>query len=121
MKNVLVIDDDKSNRDLLKEYLTKAGYQVLAAKDGEEGINLFRNACSIDIVITDIEMPKMDGNAMAHHIRTSDKAHTRIIAITGAGDSFLKLELFDVVLQKPINLVRLVSLIETVLRKSSKH
>ena len=116
MKKVLIIDDNKMFRELLKKYLTVKGYHVSVAKDGKDGINLFRNACNFDVVITDVEMPIIDGIAFAHLIRTSGKPQTPILAITGAFDSLQQKEVFDLVIQKPFSFERLESVIKSFFR-----
>ena len=62
-KNILVIDDDAHIRRVIELKLRNAGYQVLIAKDGEEGLNLIKSLHP-DVVITDIVMPKLDGSAV---------------------------------------------------------
>ena len=104
MKCILVIDDDLSVRELLERYLSKLGYHVIVAKDGKDGINLFRVGCNVDVVITDVEMPIMDGNVVANFIRTSKTPQIPILAITGACDSLDKEHLFNMVLSKPFAL-----------------
>ena len=116
MKKVLIIEDNKMVRELLKENLTKMGYYVSVAKDGKDGINLFRSACDFDVVITDVEMPKMNGNAVARFIRASEKPQTPILAITGAFDFLPQKEMFNEVLPKPFDLERLRSVIESFFR-----
>ncbi len=62
-KNILVIDDDAHIRRVIELKLRNAGYQVLIAKNGEEGLNLIKSQRP-DVVITDIVMPKLDGKAV---------------------------------------------------------
>ena len=59
-KTILLVDDEMDILDIKKRYLVQAGYQVLVAWDGVEGLDLFRKK-SIDLIITDIMMPNMDG------------------------------------------------------------
>jgi len=58
--NILVIDDEKSQRDILADILSDAGYQVTCAADGYDGLELIEQG-SIDLVLTDLKMPKKDG------------------------------------------------------------
>ncbi len=60
MAKILVIDDEKSIRDTLKEILEYEDHQVDLAADGEEGLEQFKNN-KYDIVLLDIKMPKKDG------------------------------------------------------------
>ena len=59
-KKVLIIDDEPYIRRVLELKLKKQGYQIFSAKNGEEGLSCFKTE-QPDVVITDINMPKMDG------------------------------------------------------------
>ena len=59
-KTILLVDDEMDILDIEKRYLVQAGYQVLVARDGVEGLDLSRKK-SVDLIITDIMMPNMDG------------------------------------------------------------
>ncbi|MBF0401608.1 MAG: response regulator [Magnetococcales bacterium] len=83
MTNILVIDDDSTIRFLLKAILEQAGYHVLCASGGDEGLQLFR-AHTIELVITDILMPGTDGLAVIRELLASDP-ETKIIALSGGG------------------------------------
>lgn len=112
MDNILVIEDQDGLLNFLRETLTLMGYQVKIARDGEEGIKLFNKREDFDVVITDICMPRMDGNAVAKHIRNSDKPETPIVAITGFSDSIEK-GLFDISLLKPFKVQALLGAIRS--------
>jgi len=60
MKNILIIDDERSIRNALKEILEFEGFNVVDAEDGESGLSIMKQQ-SIDLVFCDIKMPKMDG------------------------------------------------------------
>ncbi len=59
-RTILLVDDEMDILDIQKRYLVQAGYQVLVARDGVEGLDLSRKK-SVDLIITDIMMPNMDG------------------------------------------------------------
>ena len=118
MKKVLIIDDDKIVREPIREYLTFMGYHVDVAKDGKAGIEMFRKTSDFDVVITDIEMPIMNGTAVANFIRASEKSKTYIVAISGSLESIRKKEMFDIVLPKPFPLKRLAAIIDNIQMKS---
>ena len=59
-RTILLVDDEMDILDIKKRYLVQAGYQVLVAWDGVEGLYLSRKK-SVDLIITDIMMPNMDG------------------------------------------------------------
>jgi CheY-like chemotaxis protein len=65
---LLIVEDNADLRELLTVFLTMHGYAVIAAEDGEAGLRLIRRQPP-DLVITDIEMPKMDGLSMIRELR----------------------------------------------------
>jgi CheY-like chemotaxis protein len=62
-------------------------------------------------VITDIEMPGMDGNEIARHVRASESSDTPIVAMTGSMDDLIHRELFNIILPKPYTMESLVQTI----------
>ena len=59
---ILVVDDESRMRKLVKDFLTRAGYQVLEAQDGEEAVDTFYSTKGINLLVLDVMMPKMDLN-----------------------------------------------------------
>jgi len=93
MTKVLIIEDDIVIRNMIRELLTKSGYEVAEAQNGVEGIKLFKKE-KYDLVITDIIMPEKEGIETIMEI----KRHTpnvKIIAVSGGGrihaDDYLNL------------------------------
>lgn len=66
--HILVVDDHPINRRLLADQLTTLGYRVITANDGLDALAVL-NANSIDIVLTDVNMPNMDGYRLTHRLR----------------------------------------------------
>jgi CheY-like chemotaxis protein len=112
MDKVLLIDDENAILSFLHDVLINLGYEVEIAHDGKEGVALFKDNQDLDLVITDIRMPRMNGNAVAKYIRSSDRPHIPIVAISGFGNE-IKRELFDFSIPKPFNLQALVDAIKT--------
>ena len=83
MARILVIEDDKDIRDLLKDILEGEGYHVIMAADGNEGIKLCREE-TVDLVITDILMPGKDGIETIFELQRHCP-EVRIVAISGGG------------------------------------
>lgn len=83
MARVLVIDDDEAIRTLAKAMLSGVGHEVEEAADGSEGLRMFEKRRA-DVVITDINMPGMDGHEFIASFR---KRHpgVPIVAISGGG------------------------------------
>jgi signal transduction histidine kinase len=83
---ILVVDDDASVRDVTGATLTDHGYRVLAAADGTEALALFApRSLEIRAVITDLDMPNLDGSALIRVVRTLNPA-IRILTISGSAD-----------------------------------
>ena len=81
MARILVIEDTDDVRTLLLRILEKAGYDVLSVSDGEEGLRVFHREL-VDLVITDILLPKKDGVEIIREIKQGFP-DVKIIAITG--------------------------------------
>jgi CheY-like chemotaxis protein len=83
MARILLIEDNNSIRTVLRENLELAGHTVIEARDGNEGLDLFRQA-GADLVITDIVMPEREGLEVLRALRTSHP-DLKIIAMSGGG------------------------------------
>ncbi|PIQ27570.1 hypothetical protein COW36_16455 [bacterium (Candidatus Blackallbacteria) CG17_big_fil_post_rev_8_21_14_2_50_48_46] len=85
-KLVLIVDDALTTRVLQKKMLESAGFEVVLGKDGLEGQSMFQEHLP-DLVITDVEMPKMDGFELTSWIR-KDSQHQRVpvLMVTSYGD-----------------------------------
>ncbi|MFR3971661.1 MAG: response regulator, partial [Faecalibacterium prausnitzii] len=86
-EKILVVDDDANICELLRLYLTKEGYQVTVANDGEEGLEKF-NAVKPDMVLLDVMMPRMDGLEVCRRIRKA--GNTPVMMLTAKGETFDK-------------------------------
>jgi len=105
---ILVIDDDESVRDSLKDLLSVHGYQVAVARDGREGLEVLHRQ-RFDLVVTDLLMPNVDGIEIIREIRKHD-ASLKVLAISGGDHAthFLHLNAAqalgaDDVLKKPFD------------------
>jgi len=114
MQRILLIEDDRSIRTIIALQLRLLGYQVEIAEDGEIGIELFTRLGNFDLVITDIRMPRKDGNEVAKYIRSSARAETPIVAITAYKDE-VQTDLFNFSIIKPFRneeLIRIIRFLE---------
>jgi len=78
-KTILTVDDSRTMRDMLKLALGAAGHTVIQADDGVNGIEALQNAGPVDVIITDINMPRMDGFGFIDHVRRDPR--NRVIPI----------------------------------------
>ena len=117
---ILVADDEKRMRTLIKDFLVIKGFKIIEAADGEEALDIFeqRNG-SIDLVILDIMMPKIDGWAVLRKIRQFSKVP--VIMLTARGeeqDELFGFELgVDEYISKPFSPKILVARIEALLKR----
>ena len=113
MKTILVIDDDKMILNVIELALTKAGYYVETAESGNEGIQKFDNGF-LDLVITDIIMPDINGNEVAKYIHNSFKKFTPVIGISGVSSVHEAVD-FNVFLSKPFSMETLLYFVANLL------
>ncbi|MEL7568073.1 MAG: response regulator transcription factor [Dehalobacterium sp.] len=86
MNKILVVEDEDILREVIMDYLIEDGYQVLEAADGEKALELFQSN-SVDLVILDIVLPKIDGWSVCRRIRKNWKnSSIPIIILTARSD-----------------------------------
>ena len=119
---ILVIDDESRMRKLVRDFLTKKGYAVLEAGNGEEAMEIFYEDKEIDLLILDVMMPKMDGWEVCREVRKTSKVP--IIMLTAKGDEEDELTGFelgvDEYISKPFSPKILVARVGAILRRSGK-
>ncbi len=69
MARILAVDDSPSMRQMVGVTLESAGHEVLQASDGQEALDLARDRPPVDLVITDVNMPRLDGIALVRQLR----------------------------------------------------
>lgn len=87
---ILVIEDDRCNRNLLEIILEMKGYQIITAEDGIEGLAAFEQYAP-DVIVTDIKMPRMDGLEFIRRVRGAGgpPAQTPIIVLTASSEDII--------------------------------
>ena len=90
---ILVVDDEDRMRKLVRDFLSKQGYQVLEAANGEQAIDIFFEEKDIALLILDVMMPKMDGWQVCREIRRYSQVP--IIMLTARSDEKDELKGFD--------------------------
>ena len=86
-KRILTIDDSKTIRDMLMLTLSDAGFDVLQAVDGQDGLDVLGDD-RVDVIITDINMPRMDGYEVIRQLRqNSVHKTTPILVLTTESDA----------------------------------
>ncbi len=114
---VLVIDDEEDVREVLRLHLESAGYNILEAENGEEGINTLRsedNMVNVGVILCDIRMPKVNGAECVDYLR-KEAPGIPVVMVTGYPDtemavSFLNKGVKDY-LVKPVEKVKLLGVV----------
>jgi len=89
--SVLAVDDSRTMRDMLRLALSEAGFDVSLAEDGEHGLEVLHGSTP-DVIVTDINMPKLDGFGFIEGVRRSQQhSVTPILVLTTESASELKM------------------------------
>ena len=120
-KMILIIEDEKSIQNIIKAFLEDAGYTVVLAADGLEGIEQFREN-KPDLVLLDLMLPKIDGFAVCEILRKESRVP--IIMLTALDDDASQMKGFDALaddyITKPFSMPLVVKHIEAVLRRAEQ-
>jgi two-component system chemotaxis response regulator CheY len=83
MAHVLVVDDSSTMRGIVASFLTQNGFEVAVATDGRDGLDQLQRDPAIRLVLSDVNMPNMDGLTMAEKIRNElGNKDVRIVMLT---------------------------------------
>jgi DNA-binding response OmpR family regulator len=121
-KCVLIVEDESRIREIISDYFTKEGFKVLEAADGKQALELFEEN-TVDILILDIMMPKLDGWAVCRRIRNqSDIPIIMLTAREEEEDKLLGYELgADDYVTKPFSPKVLVAKVKSLLKRAVKQ
>jgi DNA-binding response OmpR family regulator len=115
---ILIVDDEKNIADLAKMYLSKEGYDIITAEDGNEGLRMFRDR-KPTLIVLDLMLPGVDGLEVCRQVRR--ESTVPIVMLTARSDDIdriVGLELgADDYLAKPFNPRELVARVKAVLRR----
>lgn len=125
IQKILVVDDNSANRELAEALLVSAGYAVVLAESGEEGITALGERAP-DLVLLDILMPGLDGFETCKRMkRLAAGKDTPVVFLTALGDLGSHQKAIDSgaddFLTKPINQVELLARVRTLLRLDRLH
>jgi CheY-like chemotaxis protein len=112
--HILIVEDNESFRDLVREVFTDHGFQVSEAANGLEGLAVMERA-PIDLAIVDLEMPLMNGLDFTKHIKAKNP-HFPVIMVTAYAAFHSPAEILeanvDAFLQKPVPMDKLLKVVE---------
>ncbi len=120
-KTILIVEDDPTVGESLRQLLKRKGHEILLASNGKEALQLFRHKI-VDLMITDVVMPKMDGIELLEAVKGL-RPETEVIVISAQGTiekavQAMKLGAFDFI-EKPINPKVISLLMERALEKQT--
>uniref|UniRef100_UPI004057259F response regulator transcription factor n=1 Tax=Agathobacter sp. TaxID=2021311 RepID=UPI004057259F len=119
---ILVVDDERRMRKLIKDFLITKEYEVLEAADGEAALDVFYAEKNISLILLDVMMPRLNGWEVVKEVRKISKLP--IIMLTAKGeeeDELLGFELgVDEYISKPFSPKILVARVEAILRRTNK-
>ena len=119
---ILLVDDEARMRKLVKDFLTRNGYDVVEAEDGSQALDIFFEQKDISLIILDVMMPKLDGWETCREIR--QYSQVPIIMLTAKSDERDELQGFqlgvDEYIVKPFSPKILVARVEVILKRSGQ-
>lgn len=122
MQKILLVEDDHSISEVAAHYLTKEGFQVVCAFDGDEGIRLFQRD-SYDLILLDLMLPKLNGMDLLKSIREQSKVPVLIISAKD-GDVEKALGLgfgADDYIAKPFSMIELAARVKAAIRRATQY
>ena len=87
--SVLIVDDEEPVRKFVARVLRDAGYKITVATDGPEALKIAENLDVLDILVSDLMMPQMNGDDLARRLR-QDRPQLKILYLTGFSDNLFK-------------------------------
>lgn len=120
---ILIAEDDDLTRRALVNSLKAADYQVIAATDGQEALDLFQQSHSVDLVILDVLMPRLNGFQVCQALRKmSDVPIIMATILSSSADRITGLEMgANDYIVKPFSTKELIARIRSILRRSPRH
>ena len=118
-RTILVVEDEIRMLNILERYLSKCGYTVLLASDGEAAMNVYlRQKEKIDVVLLDIELPKLDGWNLLSKMKAANP-DVKVVVTSGFLDSQLELRLLNAgakrAIQKPYQIEEMANALQEVI------
>ncbi|MDQ7032520.1 MAG: response regulator [Desulfonauticus sp.] len=123
-EKILVVDDEESLRLIFEDALTDEGYEVVTAKDGQEALGILKQDKDIDLVVSDLKMPRLNGIELLKKIK-EENIDVEFLVMTGFGTIEVAVECIKLgasdYIPKPFNITHLLIKIKKVLEKRQKQ
>ncbi|MFQ6045451.1 MAG: response regulator transcription factor [Gemmatimonadales bacterium] len=124
--HILLVDDDGVLRAMARSLLEKNGFRVTEAKDGAHAIERIEGDRQFDLMVLDLNMPRLSGRDVLRKVRGSvSTAGLPVIVLTGSGGGDLEIKLMaegaDDYIHKPLEPQRFVARVKAALRRAAAH
>lgn len=117
-KDVLIVDDSATSRMIIKRCFDIAGFHELKFHEAEDGLKAitFLDGNKVDLVVTDLKMPKMDGNTFLKKLRLREEGKSMpVIVISSMGNDVLESQLLEAgvkaIIRKPLSPIKLLEVL----------
>lgn len=122
-KKIIIVDDFSGVRSIVRESLTRRGYEVLEADNAEDALKFF-NGTQVDLLITDFDMPDMNGAELVTRIRGMSRyIYTPVVILSGVRRERIEDKIADLniaaYVQKPFEVKQFYSIIERLAGKTN--
>jgi CheY-like chemotaxis protein len=122
--HILVVDDDGTNRMIVRAVLEKEGYQITEAADGDAALEILKLGVPFDLMVLDLDMPKVSGDEVLTEVRSSlSTAGLPVVVLTGTTDPDAEYRLLekgaDDYIRKPLDPPRLAVRVKAALRRAA--
>ena len=123
-KTVLIVDDERNIRILLKDFLEREGFAVLEAQDGRQALDIFNEKVQeIDLILLDVMLPELDGWTVCREIRK--QCNVPIVMLTARSEEFDEVHGLEIgaddYVKKPIKPTTLIARINALFRRTEKN
>ncbi len=120
-ETLLLVEDEAAVRESMREFLTRGGYTILEASNGEDALRVSRDYCGpIDLMVSDVVMPQMSGPNLAERL-AAERPRMKVLFISGYAENTIlrhgKIQASACLLQKPFGLDTLAAKIRQLLRE----
>lgn len=106
---ILIADDDVATLDGLTEFLTEVGFQVVAARDGQQAMNLLVEGLEPSLFIVDLAMPNLGGDEVLKYVQSDPQLRLVPVIVVTAAPERIGRTVADAVIAKPVDVVALLS------------
>ena len=118
---ILIADDDGATREGLAEFLAQFGYEVTAARNGQEAMDYLLEGLRPSVIILDLTMPQVGGEDLSRYLHSDPELRQLPVVVVTGSPELIGRTVADAVLEKPVNLIALLTLIKRLTASPARH